>query len=112
MESIIQQPPIVRLPHLGFIATGIALVVLALISEPYIFQGKTGIIVFAIAFGLLMVEGTLFTVIIRSMVYKKTRLINWSKKNKIIAFVVIVAAFFWTLMLYEICKVVYHNVFA
>jgi len=112
MEHIIKQPPIIRLPHLGLIAMGICLVVLSLIVEPYISLNRTGVIVFAIAFGLLVVECTLFTVIIRSMIFKKTRLESWSRKNKIIASTVIVAAFLWTLMLYEICKVVYYNVFA
>lgn len=112
MEHIIKQPPIIRLPHLGLIATGIFLVILSLIVEPYISLNRTGVIVFAIAFGLLMVECTLFTVIIRSMITKKTKLESWSKKNKIIASIVIATAFLWTLMLYEICKVVYYNVFA
>jgi hypothetical protein len=112
MEHSIKQPPIIRLQHLGLIALGICLVVLSLIVEPYISLNRIGIIVIAIAFGLLVVECTLFTVIIRSMISKKTRLVSWSKKNKIIAFTVIIAAFLWTLMLYEICKVVYYNVFA
>jgi hypothetical protein len=112
MEHIIKHPLIIRLPHLGFIAMGIFLVIVSLIVEPYISLNRTGVIVVAIAFGLLLVECTLFTVIIRSMIFKKTRLESWSKKNKIIAIIVIVAAFLWTLMLYEICKVVYYNVFA
>ncbi|SDH52855.1 hypothetical protein SAMN05421827_12811 [Pedobacter terrae] len=112
MEQIIKQPPIIKLPHLGLIAIGICLVVLSVIVEPYISLNRTGVIVFAIAFGLLVVECTLFTVIIRSMISKRTKLESWSRKNKIIASTVIVGAFLWTLMLYEICKVVYYNVFA
>lgn len=56
MEHIIKQPPIIRLPHLGLIVLGIILVILALISEPYILHNRSGIIVVAIALGLLMVE--------------------------------------------------------
>ena len=82
MEHIIKQPPIIRLPHLGLIALGIILVILALIGEPYILHNRSGIIVVAIALGLLMVEYTLLTIIIRSMISKKTRLNSWSKKNK------------------------------
>jgi hypothetical protein len=112
MEHIIKQQPIIRLPHLGLIALGIILVILALIGEPYILHNRSGIIVVAIALGLLMVEYTLLTIIIRSMISKKTRLNSWSKKNKIIAFIVVITAFVWTLMIYEICKGVYYNVFA
>jgi amino acid transporter len=112
MENIIKQPPIIRLPHFGLMALGIILVILAVLSEPYILQNRSGIIVLAIALGLLIVECTLFTIIIRSMISKKTKLNNWSKKNRIIAFIVIITAFVWTLMLYEICKGVYYNIFA
>ena len=51
MEHIIKQPPIIRLPHLGLIALGMILVILALISEPYILHNRSGIIVVAIALG-------------------------------------------------------------
>lgn len=46
------------------------------------------------------------------MISKKTKLNSWSKTNRIIAFIVVITAFVWTLMLYEICKGVYYNVFA
>ena len=81
MEHIIKQPLIIRLPHLGLIAMGIFLVILSLIVEPYISLNRTGVIVIAIAFGLLIVECTLFTVIIRSMITKKTRLRKLVKRK-------------------------------
>lgn len=80
MEHIVKQPTIIRTRHIGLIATGVCPVILSPIIEPYISLNRIGVIVFAIAFGLLVVECSLFTIIIRSMISKKTRLESWSIK--------------------------------
>jgi Mn2+/Fe2+ NRAMP family transporter len=107
MENINEQRSIVRLPQLGLIAIGISLVIITLVAEPYMLNIK--IVILAISFGLLLVEGTLLSIIYRSLISKKEKLKHWSKKNLTVVTIVTIAAFVWTLMLYEICKVVWFN---
>lgn len=107
MENLNEQRSIVRLPQMGLISIGITLVIIALVAEPFLFN--VNVVIFSLAFGLLLVEGTLLSIIYRSLISKKEKLKHWSKKNLAIAIIVTIAAFVWTLMLYEICKVVLYN---
>lgn len=112
MQTVSKQPAIIRLPHFGYIVGGIALVVLSLTAEPYLHRFNTYVIIATIALGLLMVEGTLLSVLYHAFISKKSRLNQLSNKNRLLAFVVIIITFIWSLMLFEISKGVYFSVFA
>lgn len=105
MEITNHQPSLVR-PNEGFtLAGGVLIIVLSFILEYY--RVNSAVVITGMSTGLLTVEAALLYIIYRSMVSSKHKLRHWTKRSVFVSLVVSVIAFIWTLMLYEIGKVIF-----
>lgn len=110
METTISYQPFIRTMHIMMLLLGFTVLLVSLKLDRYL---NVYLAMFFMLSSIVAVEAILGYVIYYSLISKATRLRQWTRKTKFIAFVFCLIALIWSVMLlvigHNIINILLHN---